>query len=991
MPSRRQYNRVLPSLLSCALLASLASCRKEPLAPKLPSGTGPEVLLKVAPRDLPTVIRDRYRVQPDRRLLLAVGAVHQLSTGKDRGPVRAAFKGDHWEVSAGDQAVGALPEIPTFMDGTQLLVRWAKQLDGTVAPSHGEGEAVQAIGSEVDPERILAELASLNKTFGKHRDDPAVLSAATDGFVWLATIGIDRLEQADSLAGRAWALLALEKAVGSPRVTGHEALLASALGYQAAASQIGRGLGVEDPVRFYVTGEAGLGNVCSQHTEDHRCRFFQLALLATSGDSERFRRELGSAPVGDGKGLPSLALAVAGADFDQGPEPGRALSLWALASVHPSGLAWNLRSLAPREFALESQTKLFEKSAHSYALSLDGELLDAPSVEGFMRGVFYTGLYQEAVFISDSLASGPATRDFADGLADPAPGTAAELRRWAELRTQVLSGSGDLAPLAEAITTLRSVGVPPLERLRYTVGNQTVSTDPLKRSSVPAFFERLDTRPTHLLAASRAAWSNLTSPLLFEKYARAVVEAAPYSCAEIPASAALLDEDTGRLRTLVDDRAMPSVARQWALDGLGKLGKADHAFVRSHLEAMAAADPTSWALGALLTDFRQAGDLEGALAAVRDALRRHGPERDLVWAHLVTEEASILGDQGHLDSAFATLKPALDSWKEEVLEMGAVLELRRGHLEEALKLARSNLERYPENVDASALVVRTLWLKRDPASAAKELAENQNGLVRDWDTRLPTAFAEAYQGASEADIGNAVAEMNRAHLPPHILVNMVLELAKNGDLVPMALRLLTPLRDPAPALNTGMQVSIYEFVRERSGEDAALAWIRQVIPAPDQKLALILFQERKYGLLWGLYPAGSQGTNARVARLLKAASLLHLREMTSARRTALIAEIEADPAHDDEFVRGALFLLGQRDEDAVLRPLPDIASVAELGWVMGMKAASEGRFRDAEPWFQVALESQQQRQPPHAWSFIVLSNWLAEIRSLEVLQKKGTF
>ena len=56
-----------------------------------------------------------------------------------------------------------------------------------------------------------------------------------------------------------------------------------------------------------------------------------------------------------------------------------------------------------------------------------------------------------------------------------------------------------------------------------------------------------------------------------------------------------------------------------------------------------------------------------------------------------------------------------------------------------------------------------------------------------------------------------------------------------------------------------------------------------------------------------------------------------------------------------------------------------------------MKAASEHRFTDAEGWLQVALESGQQQQPPHAWAWVIESDWKQAGRSLALLQKEGAF
>src|SRR6476620_3594533 len=60
--------------------------KPRPEAPRPASRPGAEALLAVAPADLPAVVRDRYRLRPDRRLLVAVAEVRRLRTGRTPEP-----------------------------------------------------------------------------------------------------------------------------------------------------------------------------------------------------------------------------------------------------------------------------------------------------------------------------------------------------------------------------------------------------------------------------------------------------------------------------------------------------------------------------------------------------------------------------------------------------------------------------------------------------------------------------------------------------------------------------------------------------------------------------------------------------------------------------------------------------------------------------------------------------------------------------------------
>ena len=199
----------------------------------------------------------------------------------------------------------------------------------------------------------------------------------------------------------------------------------------------------------------------------------------------------------------------------------------------------------------------------------------------------------------------------------------------------------------------------------------------------------------------RAAGRNPDSRPLFDKFARAEVSAAPYDSGELSTTVAVLTEDSPRLRAIAEDASQRDGTRWWALEWLKTLGGVDDAFVRARYRAMAAADPSGNAVDALIDNLKQAGDLDGALEALDETLRAEKRDHflDLSWAHLVTRKAELLAAQGHLDAAFEALQPGLRAGTGDALETGASLELRRGHLDEGLRLARECEGRYPDAED----------------------------------------------------------------------------------------------------------------------------------------------------------------------------------------------------------------------------------------------------------------------------------------------------
>ncbi|HET9226754.1 MAG TPA: hypothetical protein VFR31_08805 [Thermoanaerobaculia bacterium] len=904
MPGLSGWSR---AVLILTLLGAVSCSRAE--SEPSPSRYGPEVLITTAPADLPALVRDRYRLRPDRRLLQALAEVHRLRTGEAPGPVKAEFRDGKWRILLDGQEMGALSEIPTFEEGTDLLVR------------AGKGQKPKS-----DPAALREALAPI----GGKADSMA------SGLAWLSTLTVDLLEQADSLHAQAWAWLALERDPAS------EALLARALGYEAAAGRAAAKLAEDDPIRLYALGdEPRLGSLCASRPADRRCHFLRLSLLAERRYDQRFRDALHVSPFRNEKSLATLGLEARLADYDR-------------------GVGIRLTDLTKEKIS-----------------SSEG------AVQSSYRAAFYSGLYRTATFHLDQYVSGPSARKYAASL-ERGDETAEELRRWIEVRADVLDGSTDMRPVAGLLESSRKLGAAPLFALSLAIVQEVSTTDPLRRGPIPAMFERMDTRPAHLVLAARVARRNLTSAWLHEKLARAAAEAAPHLCEELPADVAGKSGDAARLREIAQDPAMPQYAQVMALAWLADLGKADDAFVLERYEALAA-DPdgsTDW----LVEHLEERSDLSGAVAALQAALEQSSDP--LTAAYLRSEISRLQLKMGDPEGAWKTIEPAIATWKEDALLQGAEVELARKRPENALKLAQMAMERYPgDSSETAGLIARARWQLGDPSTAAKELAANPGGIIGPWNRYLPEAFAAAFETAPEVEARRAFAELVAAGVPHRVLARTAIALGEKRGLG-IAMPLLEGLHDPAPEWRDQIRVATYDLILEKAGSEEAIAWVRKAIPERSHNFALTLYQERRYDLLLGLFANGEEGESANIVRLVKVAAHYHLRETEGPRWEGLVAAVNTGPA-DEFFVRSTRILLARiGNATGLLTPIAD-ADRASIGWIMGVRAAHDGQFEDADAWFQVALESARNDQPPHAWSWVIENEWLQSERSLALLAGKG--
>lgn len=954
-----------------------------PRAPEPVSRSVPAALLTVPPADLPAAVRDRYRLRPDRRLLGAVAAVHRIRTGTAVKEVRAEFQKDRWRILVGDEELFVLSEFFDFEDSTSQLVRWANRLPqasplakDTATP---DVTGVEQAARAADAEALLRALATLQGSAADIQHDPWKVHAITSGLAWLSTLTVDDLEQADPLLAEAWAWLVIERTVSPYTWEASRALVARALGYEAAAARVA--VGLSGPVGLYARGAAdGLGSLCAQRPVDRQCHVLHLALLRERDQGERFEAALLASPF---KGETNLTLD--GLKLPFGSNPGLELAALALRAVSVDNADTVGSDLEPT--SVESRTRGFEAAVQRFGTGFrkNGPVAIAAIQAGY-RAPFYSGLFQEALGVVEQLASGPAARALAASLDSPAAGTAEDLRRWIEVRGQTLDGSTDPRPLAELMVLAQSIGAAPLFQLNEDLSRQVGSTHPLRRLPLPALFARMDTRPSHREMAARMARRSLNSPWLYEKLAQAAVEAAPHQSEELPALVAEMREDVVRLREIAGDPAMPTYAQIVALSTLAELGQTNDAFIRARYEAIAA-DPDEWS-GPLVSFYETRNDFAGAIAVLDAALKKPNPHGEMGRASLLTEKARFQLRMGDPDRAWATIQPVIAVGKEETLLQAVRIELARHRARHALELAQVTMKRYPEDSsETSGLIAVARWQLKDYTTAAREVAASRNGIVDDWNRYLPEAFAETFAQAPEEEIRKAFSELVAAGIPPRVLARVAQKLGGTRDLGSV-LPLIEGLRDPAPEWQTEIQLSTYDLIREKQGEDAALAWIDRQVTVRPSGMALHLYQTRKYELLLGLFPKGAESEKPDLIRMVKAAALLHLGETSGPRWEELTAQVAQD-AGDGFFTRGARFLLGQADASTILQPATDTGYLASIGWIMGVKAASERRFADADGWFQVALESGAQQQPPHAWSWVIENDWLQSDRSLEVLQKKG--
>src|SRR5439155_11292762 len=146
---------------------------------------------------------------------------------------------------------------------------------------------------------------------------------------------------------------------------------------------------------------------------------------------------------------------------------------------------------------------------------------------------------------------------------------------------------------------------------------------------------------------------------------------------------------------------------------------ADSALRQAFRRAIDAA-PERWAPRESFVEYLiDRGDLPAAIPVVKEWLARFGETAetfDRIYA--ATHLAQLLDELGRHAEAWVTIEPELDSWQGGALRRGALVLAHLGRTEEAAKVVKTYVERYPDLAGSRATAAEVLWLRGADKEAA---------------------------------------------------------------------------------------------------------------------------------------------------------------------------------------------------------------------------------------------------------------------------------
>jgi hypothetical protein len=952
-------------------------------------------LLAVPVRDLLAEVESIYRLQPDRRLLIAAGEIHRLLSGESRCEVAFRFEGGKWRVRVGKTEAGELPEIPGFSDGQKLLAKWAAAellKSGKPEVASVSASRLQQLASTLGnapPEEVLTALEELNQLWKKGKRDPRLIREGARGFSWLAVQTYDSLELADPVMGKAWALVAISKQLfpkgAAEDLTADEALLAESMGYESGARKLVETLPAHDPMRLFMNRETSRLKAAAEESTDRRTKFLYLKLLSRVEAAAQWYSWIKSSSLKDERSLGTLKAALELDDFNNALQQNDEVRSLVVATLLPQD---DLEKITPPETKLGKVEMAITKRGHDRG----GAILNQEAIEGFYTSAFYSAIHGMARYYFDQLSTTEGAAEFLGSLGPAPAGTAAELVKWGMDRVVLRRDGRNSGPVIEDMKQFRSLRGMPMALARLSLVNVLAEATHARRAPMPLHFQRLDTRPSGLLEAFGASVYNLYDPSRSNLLLGAVVAQAPSLDNSYEANAAFRARDRERLWQIARREGNPPAARGSALRNLFRLDKGLLEEVRGPYERLMCENTEAGLLSPWVDVLATEKELPLALAALRSGVACSG-EQSVLWkAWAAGEEARLLREMGKPAEAWKAVEPWASTWQSEVLMEASLTLADLGRMDEAIEMARSRLRRYPNGGPATHLA-NLLWRAGKPEEAAEVLKVNESQMTSWTWGKASKLFGKAFAKRGPEAVQAFEAIKAKAIAPPArfypLLSYLADGLGEAGD--------HEGCFELQSRINIGIASDIeygrlraFEELRQTAGEETAMKWLQEKSPAMSNQMAIILLQRRKYDLLLKATAAQESASKSDVIALFRAAALRHLNQVESPKMKELAAYFESRP-QDATFIHYGLFLTGARDEKVLGEKATDSQDLCSIGWIRGVRSASEGRFDEARLWLQVALEAGREDLPPAGFSQEILSRWWQSDQTLAALQAEKSF
>lgn len=985
------------------LLLALPGCSKHEnkITQKPPAQ---KTIMNVPPAQMPEALADSYRLRPDRRFLLAVADIHHFFSGQKKGSASVVFRNGHWDISYGNEKVGAVPELPDFRDFISVLSDWSRKLDKEYPlrfSSVTADTATSGINNELShfmaPE-AMAAARQVDDLWNKGRRDPGLLYAGTRALVDLTVQDMDDLEIGDALPAHALASLALTTTLTGNKCIRQAALLAYTMGYSTYAASMAKTLPPSDPVGAYVTqDEQHLEQAAEAPGSGAESHYLLLLSLSAKRDVKSFYSRADAYFPNQYISLPVFKAAMEMNGFSTITELSEAMpSLLIITMARDAGLLPNMpayqkeagtgsgKNLQSRYVSVyeEVQSGLpevigsFDSGLQKMGMNYKGPFLDPQTYDAYYKSYFFSSLYDLGLHYMDALSSQDAVNRFVSLLSKCNTGTASEFRTWYTNLAKSTEGRISLAALSSQINRKTSIGVVPFIRTFDEQKEYYGFGAPAMMKAVRDLVPHLDTRIKNRLYLGQMAYSDLLDLKLTEKLTLSVLRDAASQNMYSRLWYARMSGNISQLLDILHSGAAFKTKVQ-AMRFLEEQKDAHENTIEKEYRRLVKENPDDWSASWYYAHYLEKNrKYPEARRVLNDWLKRKVVTLGLEDISFRDYIARSYYDQGLYKQGWAEIKPVIASEKGGALRMATLLLDKLGHPQKAEKMGLFYVHRYPDYLPARLALTELYWRHGKYGKAADLLKSAVHHITaQGWSWYVSPKFAEVFKD-KPGEAMSAFHALLASRFNPIALMSIPDKLSQDGD-NRLAFRMSIQLKARGIE-ELVFLVRSYSYLKAFETNEDAAAWLRKIVPSRMVgPLSMISYDHSQYEILWDFNPVKGNGRD--FFWLMRAAA--SLQSSVDAHRKELLDHYSGK-GKGYYFTIGK-FLMGLATKKDLLSMVNDPQKRCEVAYYIGLKEQAEGHYMDASDWYRISVETGLDHNGEYRWAYEALDNWYGRGKTLE--------
>jgi tetratricopeptide (TPR) repeat protein len=372
---------------------------------------------------------------------------------------------------------------------------------------------------------------------------------------------------------------------------------------------------------------------------------------------------------------------------------------------------------------------------------------------------------------------------------------------------------------------------------------------------------------------------------------------------------------------------------------------------------------------------RQLGRHGEAAQFLSEWIEKHG-RNDLSTAGDKAHLANTYLEMGKPQLAWEAIADWMDSYKAEVLMVGAKVHEHMGKLERAEEIYRQALKRYPTSRYVLAGMAAFLWRQGRNEEAAEMVARGQKGAGQ-FTRWYFEDFLEVFVRAPKDRILEAVGFLIKHGAAPWEIRSLGFRFhhKKRPD-VALGIIQKTDVQEQVSGERLQKSICMYEVLRDWKGQEEAIKYLRK--STPDHLKPMLTGLLGKSGLFELILtelsdPQGYPPRYGECLWLQRLIAWLALGKKPPGLEREMIAHYEgSSPDYYHEIGR---YLLGMVSRNELLGLMRTSKQCCEFAYYIGLSERLQGNFTEATNWYHLCLETLLQNNGEFHLAYNELSWW----------------